>query len=221
MKTLLRELPEHQRDIVLFALVTGLRQANITNLEWSQVDLARRVAWIHPDQAKARLAIHVSLNSLACAVLERQQGKHATHVFTYRGRPVKWVNTLAWREALQRAGIAKGFRWHSLRHTWASWLAQSGAPMNVLQEMGGWESAAMVRRYARLSPAQFAGEAESIVKLIEHCARDAFRTDPAASSTSDLRRGSPRNRFSRVSEPWPQITNSPIEISFSACPTAT
>src|SRR5688572_6305648 len=33
VKTLLRELPEHQRDIVLFALVTGLRQANITNLE--------------------------------------------------------------------------------------------------------------------------------------------------------------------------------------------
>ena len=52
VKTLVRELPEHQRDIVLFALVTGLRQANITNLEWSQVDLARRVAWIHPDQAK-------------------------------------------------------------------------------------------------------------------------------------------------------------------------
>ena len=163
---MLRELPEHQRDIVLFALVTGLRQANITNLEWSQVDLARRVAWIHPDQAKARLAIHVSLNSLACAILERQQGKHATRVFTYRGRPVKWVNTRAWREALQRAGIAKGFRWHSLRHTWASWLAQSGTPMNVLQKMGGWESAAMVRRYAHLSPAQFAGEAESIVKLL-------------------------------------------------------
>ena len=59
----------------------------------------------------------------------------------------------------------KGFRWHSLRHTWASWLAQSGTPMNVLQEMGGWESPSMVRRYAHLSPAQFAGEAESIARF--------------------------------------------------------
>ena len=43
---LLEELPAHQRDVVLFALATGLRQANVLHLEWSQVDLARGVAWI-------------------------------------------------------------------------------------------------------------------------------------------------------------------------------
>ena len=156
---------EEPNNAATTAGTIGLRQANITNLEWSQVDLARKVAWIHPDQAKARAPIHVSLNSVACAILKRQQGKHETRVFTHRGKPVKWVNTKAWREALQRAGIAKGFRWHSLQHTWASWLAQSGTPMNVLREMGGWESTAMVRRCAHLSPAQFAGEAESIARL--------------------------------------------------------
>lgn len=56
VKVLMRELPEHQRDVVLFALSTGLRPANIKNLEWTQVDLPRKVAWIHPDQAKARAA---------------------------------------------------------------------------------------------------------------------------------------------------------------------
>ena len=117
--------PEHQRDVVLFRLSTGLRQANVKNLEWSQGDLACKVAWIHPDQAKARAAIHVSLDSVACGVLNRQKGKHETRVFTHRGKPVKWVNTKACCEALQRAGISKGFRWHSLRHTWASWLARS------------------------------------------------------------------------------------------------
>ncbi|MBD3707969.1 tyrosine-type recombinase/integrase [Klebsiella pneumoniae] len=40
------------------------------------------------------------------------------------------------------------FRFHDLRHTWASWLIQSGVPLSVLQEMGGWESIEMVRRYA-------------------------------------------------------------------------
>ena len=51
---------------------------------------------------------------------------------------------------MQRAGIAE-FRWHDLRHTWASWHAQAGTPLHVLQELGGWESAEMVRKYAHLS----------------------------------------------------------------------
>ena len=88
VKTLLGELPPHQQDLVMFALATGLRQSNVVKLEWSQVDLERRAAWIHPDQAKARKAIHVPLNSVALAVLLRQVGKHPARVFTYRGRPM-------------------------------------------------------------------------------------------------------------------------------------
>ena len=49
---LLKELPEHQRETVTFALATGLRQANVVKLEWSQVDLQRGTAWIPGDQAK-------------------------------------------------------------------------------------------------------------------------------------------------------------------------
>jgi len=77
-------------------------------------------------------------------------GASSTHVFSYRGNPVHQVNTKAWRLALQRAGIAE-FRWHDLRHTWASWHAQAGTPLHVLQELGGWESAEMVRKYSHLS----------------------------------------------------------------------
>jgi len=143
VKRLLNELPIHQQEMVIFALSTGLRQSNVLNLEWCQLDLKRKAAWIHPDQAKARKAIHVPLNSVAMAVLLRQVGKHPNRVFTYRGDPIAWANTRAWREALKRAGI-ENFRWHDLRHTWASWLAQQGTPMNVLQELGGWESEEMV-----------------------------------------------------------------------------
>lgn len=75
----------HQRDIVSFALATGLRQSNVIELEWSQVDLQRGVAWIHADQAKGRKAIHVPLNSIAIGVLQRQVGKHPFRVFTFRG----------------------------------------------------------------------------------------------------------------------------------------
>jgi integrase len=162
---LLRELPAHQADIVMFALSTGLRQSNVLRLEWSQVDLERRVAWIHADQAKARRPIHVCLNSTALETLVRQLGKHPEHVFTFNGKPVAWANTRAWREALKRAGI-EDFRWHDLRHTWASWLVQRGTPTNVLQEMGAWESEGMVRRYAHLAPAHLAEHAERIAGLV-------------------------------------------------------
>lgn len=164
-QTLLRELPAHQADIVLFALSTGLRQSNVLKLEWSQVDLNRRVAWIHADQAKGRRPIHVSLNSTALAVLVRQVGKHPERVFTFNGKPVAWANTLAWRKALKRAGI-EDFRWHDLRHTWASWLVQHGTPLYVVQEMGAWESEGMVRRYAHLAPANLVEHAEVIAGLI-------------------------------------------------------
>jgi hypothetical protein len=125
------------------------------------VNLQRRIAWVHPDQAKARKAIGVPLNAEAILVLRRQVGKHPRFVFTHRGKPVRSVNTKAWKGALGRAGIAD-FRWHDLRHTWASWHVQVDTPLNALQELGGWESADMVRRYAHLAPVHLAEFAERL-----------------------------------------------------------
>jgi len=156
---LLAELPEHLADMAEFSLLTGLRQANVTGLEWSQVDMQRRCAWIHPDQAKARKPIAVSLSDEAITVLLRQIGKHHSRVFTYNGKPVTQVSTKAWYKALNRAGI-EDFAWHGLRHTWASWHVQNGTPLSVLKEMGGWASLDMVQRYAHLGAehlAQYAG----------------------------------------------------------------
>ena len=147
---LLRELPDHQREVVVFALSTGLRQGNVLDLTWDRVQLARRMARIEHGDTKNGNALGVPLNDLAMAVLQRQKGKHETHVFTYRGEPLRSANTRAWRKALARCGITN-FRWHDLRHTWASWLRQNDVPTWVLQELGGWKSETMVRRYAHLS----------------------------------------------------------------------
>jgi len=147
---LLKELPEHLADMAVFSLATGLRRANVTGLRWSQVDLENRRAWVHPDEAKARKAIPVPLNDDAVRSIRKQLGKHGEYVFSFRGQPVRQVSTKAWYAALTRAGI-EDFRWHDLRHTWASWHIQGGTPLFALQELGGWESAEMVRRYAHLA----------------------------------------------------------------------
>ena len=59
------------------------------------------------------------------------------------------------------AGV-EDFRWHDLRHTWASWHARNGTPLYALQETGGWQTPAMVRRYAHLAPAHLAPRAEAV-----------------------------------------------------------
>lgn len=159
---LLAELPPHQEALARFALATGLRQGNILGLTWQQVDLGNQRAWIHADEAKGRRAIPVPLNADAMRVLEQQLGNHRKWVFTWQGKRIKQVNTHAFQKALRRAGI-EDFRWHDLRHTWASWHAQAGTPLHALQELGGWETVSMVRRYAHYAPdhlAQYVGNVE-------------------------------------------------------------
>lgn len=160
---LLAELPEHLRDMAAFSLESGLRAANVTGLRWSAVDLSRKLAWVHPDEAKARKAIPVPLNGEAMAVLQKQIGKHRDCVFTFKGQPVEQLSTAAWYKALKRAGI-ENFRWHDLRHTWASWHVQGGTPLHVLQELGGWASYAMVQRYAHLAADHLAVWAERLAR---------------------------------------------------------
>ncbi|MCK4951842.1 MAG: site-specific integrase, partial [Gammaproteobacteria bacterium] len=160
---LLAELPEYTADMTRFTLATGLRKSNVTQLEWSQVDLNARRAWIHADQAKANKAIAVPLNSEAVVVLRKQVGKHPVRVFTYKGHPIKDIGVTAWRSALKRAEI-ENFRWHDLRHTWASWHVQGGTPLYILQELGGWESIEMVKRYAHLSPDHLAEYVEKLAQ---------------------------------------------------------
>lgn len=158
---LLGELPLHLADMARFSLATGLRQRNVCRLEWEAVDLERSCAWVYADQSKTKAAIAVPLNADALSVLKRLEGQREGYVFEYRGKPVWQVNTKAWRSAVARAGLAD-FRWHDLRHTWASWHAQAGTPFNVLQEMGGWQSSEMVRRYAHLSALHLLPHAQRI-----------------------------------------------------------
>jgi len=154
-KSLLGVLAEHQRELVLFSLATGLRRNNVLLLEWGQVNLELRHAWVQGTQSKNRRPISVPLNDMALSVLKRQVGKHSQRVFTFRGKPMNSISSQAWRGALKRAGI-EDFRWHDLRHTWATWQRQAGTPTHELQRLGGWRTGAMVERYAHLAPESLA-----------------------------------------------------------------
>lgn len=166
VQTLLRELPVHQQDMVLFALLTGLRQSNVVKLEWPQINLSQAHMWVDAANSKSRKPISVPLNREAMAVLQRQLGKHSLRVFTFAGKPISNANTRAWRKALKRAGI-KDFRWHDLRHTCFSWHRMNGTPTHEIQQLGGWKSSTMVERYAHLAPDHLAKAAARLDSVFD------------------------------------------------------
>lgn len=91
-------------------------------------------------------------------------------------KPVTQTSTKAWRDAVKLAGIKLGFRWHDLRHTWASWHAQDGTPLNVLQELGAWSSNEMVQRYAHLATKHLSAWVDGHVGLGSAGLRDEIPT---------------------------------------------
>lgn len=80
-------------------------------------------------------------------------------------RKTRVDSNTAWRAALKRTGI-EDFRFHDLRQTQASGLIQAGVPLSALQEMGGWESIEMVRRYAHLATNHLTEHAREIDSLL-------------------------------------------------------
>ena len=71
------------------------------------------------------------------------------------------MRTRAWEAALKRAEI-EDFRWHDLRHTWATWQREQGTPTYELQRLGGWRSQAMVERYAHVGQPMLAHAAKRL-----------------------------------------------------------
>jgi integrase len=167
VQRLIAELPDHQRKVVLFALATGLRQSNVLGLTWDHVDLVRRVAWVDAEDFKTDIDHGVPLNDTAVSIIRQCIGQHQTHVFTYRNKPITQANTKAWRAALVRAGI-ESFRWHDLRHVAATWMVEDGTPLFAVQEMFGWKSESMVRRYAHLSTQHLAVHASGLDTRLSH-----------------------------------------------------
>lgn len=152
------------RQCAEFTLATGLRENNVLELEWGQVDLQRRVAWLHGDQMKAGKPLGVPLNDDAMAVLAARRGIHKQWVFGNPDAPLTRASNRAWYGAVRKARLS-GLRWHDLRHTWASWAVMSGVRLEEVQRLGGWKTAQMVQRYAHLSSEHLA-EAAAKVKPV-------------------------------------------------------
>jgi len=146
--TACRALNPALADLVEFCAYTGLRQAEALGLTLDRVDRARGVVLLEVTKNGRRR--EVPLCGPADAVLGRRQAAGgdgdrvfgATSWYAFRG---------AWRRSVRATGLVN-FKFHDLRHTFASWAVQRGATLPELKDLLGHSSLAMVLRYAHLAP---------------------------------------------------------------------
>jgi integrase len=119
-------------------------------MRWDVIDFKARQITIEGVHAKTGQTRHVPLNDEALDVLKtwQKQAPDSERVF-----PIDTGFKSAWGALLKAAKISK-FRWHDLRHHFASRLVQAGVPLNTVRELLGHGSMAMTLRYAHLAPDQ-------------------------------------------------------------------
>lgn len=137
--------------LVLMALTTGARRGELEALRWRDVDLERAEATVHHSKNNDKKVL--PLVPVVVEQLRRFQGAPAGLVFPSKQKPdVAFNFTKQWDDAMRQAGV-KNFRFHDLRHSCASALAQSGATLLEIADVLGHRQLSVTRRYSHLATA--------------------------------------------------------------------
>ncbi|MEO0301668.1 MAG: site-specific integrase [candidate division WOR-3 bacterium] len=153
INSLINISPEPLRSIIIIALNTGMRRGEILNLKWRDIDFKERIITIYDTKNKEKRYVPINdttintllgikTNSLSEYVFPGKDGKG--HISEH------YISHL-FEKAVERAGI-KDFRFHDLRHTFASYLVMNGVDLKTVQELLGHKTFNMTLRYSHLSP---------------------------------------------------------------------
>ena len=150
IERLLNACSPHLRPIVELALHTGMRRGELLNLRWDQI----RNGFIYLTETKSGKARQIPLDDRAAQVLKELRQKNqlkSPYVFCdSQGKRLHEVKR-SFASACRRAGI-ENFRFHDLRHTFASHLVMRGANLKAVQRLLGHSDPKMTDRYSHLSP---------------------------------------------------------------------
>ena len=147
-------LTDHVKPLILLSINTGCRRGELFDLTWSNVNLDRRILTVTGATAKSRRTRHIPLNREATSILLnwRAQSEDSTGLVfvNEQGERFDRANS-SWRGLLKQAQITD-FRWHDMRHHFASRLAMGGVDLNTIRELLGHSDYTMTLRYAHLAP---------------------------------------------------------------------
>lgn len=147
------------RDVILLAVLTGMRRGEILRLQWNQVDFDRRLIHIAstPDfTVKCGKSRTIPLSDVALELLRRRFGQSCSHhVFhSNDARIADGYLSHRFKEYVRLAGLDESVHFHSLRHTFATWLVQSGVSIYEVQKLMGHSSVSVTQVYAHLAASE-------------------------------------------------------------------
>jgi integrase len=153
---LLKDMPRHLADAVLYGINTGCREQEICRLRWDwevEIPASKTSVFILPAEVtKTSTERVVVLNAVATRVIESRRGMHKDFVFTYRGRPIRKLHSSAWKRAWEKAGLPneKGIRKgvHNLRHTFGRRLRSAGVPLETRKTLLGHANGDITTHYS-------------------------------------------------------------------------
>lgn len=153
------DFADHLKPLVLLSLSTGIRRGSLFSLEWRDVNFTDKTIMVRAAASKSGKQYYVPLNKLAFDTLSRwhRQSKYTSPdnlVFPSPQTGKRMDNCKkAWEAVLKKAKI-EDFRWHDMRHDFASQLVMKGVDLNTVRELLGHADLKMTLRYAHLAPAE-------------------------------------------------------------------
>ena len=148
---LLMECPSHLKPIVEMALLTGMRRGELLGLKWEQI----RNGFIYLSETKSGKARQIPINDRLAQVLKDMRKKNqlkSEYVFCGPDGKRLYEVKRSFAGACRRAAL-EDFRFHDLRHTFASHLVMAGISLKAVQELLGHADIKMTMRYSHLSQA--------------------------------------------------------------------
>lgn len=144
--------------IIILSLKTGLRRGEVFELRWSDIDFTNMSITVRGDIAKSKRTRHIPISPIAFKVLRRweeQAPQLNGRVFpSDDGGRLKDLKK-SWATIMNEANILN-FRWHDMRHDFASQLVMKGVPLNTVRELCGHADSTTTQRYAHLAPGHIA-----------------------------------------------------------------
>ena len=158
-------LPAHLAEMALYAVNTGCRDAEICNLRWDwevKVSTLETFVFIVPGEfvknGDERLVV---LNDIARSVVNARRGKHPTHVFAYKGKPVTRLLNSSWCRVRRNLGLEQ-VRVHDLKHTFGRRLRAAGVSFEDRQDLLGHRSGRMTTHYSAAELSKLIEAANSV-----------------------------------------------------------
>ena len=166
---LLAVAPEHLRKVIIAALDTGMRRGELLAQDWRHVDLDRGLLTVTHSKTPEGEGREIPLTKRLKALLEGvQEEKRKSFVFTYQGEAVLDLKT-SWTTAQEKAGLTRHFRFHDLRHAFASRLTEAGVIADVRRVLMGHQDRTIHAGYVHI---ELPAKRQAIKKLDRWIAKE-------------------------------------------------